>query len=71
MATRDLTQQELTQLKSLIDATGIESVLMGISEIAHERSEQFAPTGKTVASAYAGATVAGAVGATVSKALGL
>lgn len=42
MANRDLTPQELATLESLIDATNLQSVLMGLSEICGEKAEHIA-----------------------------
>ena len=71
MSARDLNKTELEQLEALIDAVGIESVLMGVSEICGEKAEHIATNWQDTLLAKRWATLCGAVGVIVPKALGL
>ena len=71
MSTRDLNQTELDQLETLIDAVGIESILMGISDICGEKADHIRANWQDNVLARRWDVVAGAVGITVPKAFGL
>jgi hypothetical protein len=71
MSTRDLNDQELLQLETLIDAVGIAAVLRGISELAHAKAERtrYGWAHKSLARRWT--TLAVAVGGLAPAALGL
>ena len=71
MSTRDLNKEELLQLETLIDAVGIEAVLMGVSDICGEKADHIRTNWQDGALARRWDIVAGAIGVTVPKAFSL
>jgi hypothetical protein len=71
MSNRDLTNAEKDDLERLIDRVGIESVLMGISEICGEKAEHIRSMWQDHALAKRWDILSGRVGVAVPKALGL
>ena len=68
---RDLNQNERNELETLVDACGIDSVLMALSEICGEKSEHILSNWQDTILAKRWATVEGAIGVIVPKAAGL
>lgn len=66
-----LTSNELISLESLIDARGIEDVLIAISEICDAKSDHIQVNWQDATLALRWATLCGAVGCIVPKATGL
>ena len=69
MSTRDLNDQELLQLESLVDSAGIEAVLRGLSELAHAKAERTSCNWSD--KPLAGRWTTLAIGGLAPKALGL
>ena len=67
----ELTAGEINDLEVLIDKRGIEDVLMALHEICDHKSEHVREMWQDYPLAKRWATVAGAIGVTVTKATGL
>jgi hypothetical protein len=68
---RDLYQTERLDLETTIDRCGIDSVLMALSEICGAESEHILSNWQDVVLAKRWATLEGAIGVIVPKAIGL
>jgi hypothetical protein len=71
MTTRDLNQTELLQLETLVNSAGIEAVLRGLSELAHQQAERARCDWVNKPLAKRWTTLAVAVGGLAPTALGL
>lgn len=65
MTNRDLNAAERDQLEALVDVTGLNSVLMALSEICAAKSDHIAESWQDKALAKQWAGAAGAIGITV------
>jgi hypothetical protein len=68
---RDLNQSELNTLEALVDATSIEAVIQGLSEICGAKAEHIAHNWQGTILAKRWATMEGALGVACTKATGL
>ena len=68
---RDLNQSELHTLEALVDATSIEAVMQGLSEICGAKAEHIAHNWQDTILAKRLATMEGALGVASTKATGL
>jgi hypothetical protein len=67
----DLNEKQMRNLEGLVDLCGIDSVLMALSEICGAKSEHINHNWQDYSLAKRWATLEGAIGVTVSKAVGL
>jgi hypothetical protein len=70
-AGRDLSPAELASLEALIDAAGIEAVLLGLSEICGLKAEHIAQAWQDTPLAKRWTTLEGTLGVASTKATGL